>query len=158
MDEYLVYVNREGHRFYYKNGEFHRENGPAIFRPTENQEILEQYNEVDLTNNGLYKEVFDLTHFDIIPLAFSEPFTVTSRRGIEAKIIWGNGIVEKYHKSLQVFGYWDMWFYLNGDCYPQDEYDFIMKQKKIKKEYNTYTQEFLINNSYFEEKIKKNKV
>lgn len=137
MDEYLVYINRESHRFYFKNGKYHRENGPAIFRISGNEEILSKYNEVDLTNNGLYKEVYDLTHLNIVPLAFAKKHTIKSHsRSISTQVLWDDGTIENYNKNIHRFGYDDIWFFLNGVWYSQDKYDTIMESKKLHKELN----------------------
>jgi hypothetical protein len=137
MDEYLVYINRESHRFYFKNGEYHRENGPAIFRIKENEGILSRYNEVDLTNNGLYKEVFDLTHLNIVPFAFAQKHTIRSHpRCIMTNVLWDDGTIENYNKDLHSFGYFDVWFYLDGVSYSQENYDSIMESKKLHQELN----------------------
>jgi hypothetical protein len=78
QDEYIVLIEKNGNRSYYKNGKLHREAGPA-YVPSK---LKEKY--TGLKDQELYKKVFD-SHYDPKMIVFRSNSPLYYIGGIEYK-------------------------------------------------------------------------
>jgi hypothetical protein len=106
QDEYLVYVKSNGMRFYCKNKDLHRENGPAIVSEQDNAEY-------EILDKHLYKEVAQ-------PYAKWPHIKVERYKNLYTNIVFSTSCGPNY--------------YLNGISYSKEDFDIIILKNKLEKE------------------------
>jgi hypothetical protein len=103
-EEYIVFIEKNGNRFYYKDGKLHREDGPA-YVPSQ---FKEEY--TGLADQELYRKIV-LLHFDKDELA--KVFKPEQMNGVS-------------HPRLKELGY-----YLDGIQYPKRDFDKFALARKL---------------------------
>lgn len=115
-DEYLVFVRYDKTRFYFKNRKLHREAGPAIVRPEDENKYT------NLIDEELYKEVTD---------------SLVSEYGLdEEKIIdLPNGKVLLILEEPMSY-YLGSFYFLDGMQYKEQQFNAIKLRKELSEKLN----------------------
>ncbi len=110
-DEYLVYTNpKDNTDYYYKNGQLHREEGPAIL--VENDKHLYS----NLSDKKLYKQITGVLTEEMTE-------TVSERN-------W-NEEIKTYQRPIY---YWSSRYYLDNKEYKKEEFYSLMLEKELNKD------------------------
>jgi hypothetical protein len=111
QDEYILKIQDDGTRFYYKNNKLHREAGPALI----NRRDVEKFS--NLVDEHLYKEVHKKR-----PKKELKMVTIETENG---PIFTYEGPIE-YHYSTE--------YYLDGKTYQEEEFNAILLEKELPKQ------------------------
>jgi len=124
-DEYIVYVEEIGNRFYYKNGKLHREAGPA-YVPWCDKEKYTGLSDQDLYKLKCRKHVDDPQYKSVYYI--DEPmFPYLDKAGLPVKI----KLTEKQlEDKLRIRPKYPC-YHLEGIEYQKEEFDAIILDKEL---------------------------
>lgn len=109
-DEYIVKIDDNGNRSYYKNGKLHRETGPAYIVYKD----IDKFK--DLSDEYLYKEVYIKT---------------PKKEGKITTIYTDNGTIISYEAPIEYVYENENAYYLNGKYYLEQEFNAISLEQEL---------------------------
>lgn len=112
-DKYVVYIRKDGTRFYYKNNKLHRESGPAIVISDDK----DKYTKLD--DDSLYEKTF-------------QPVLVDVREDMYEVVKFPNGKIVTYETTMTFYIFSQ--YYLDGMKYSEKEFQTIKLKENMEKD------------------------